>query len=74
MGDNVYECLKQFVEHRGLHQEPEKFYRRRPRTVVLTARRVEGTGSAVADAVFAVSQQYGMHLMDPSAPQVGEAV
>jgi ABC-type uncharacterized transport system fused permease/ATPase subunit len=60
MSENVYNVLKEFVTHRGLEQDPKEFYHRRPRTCIVTARRVEGPAAAVADAAFHVTQAEGV--------------
>ncbi|CAE8600391.1 unnamed protein product [Polarella glacialis] len=62
MGDLVYEILQEYVLNRGLEMDsnPYAFHTRRPRTVIVTARRVAGTGAKVADIVFNVSSELGM--------------
>merc|ERR1719253_1510589 len=42
MSDNMYAVLKEFVCYRGLEEDPKLFYHRRPRTCILTARRIAG--------------------------------
>merc|ERR1712072_313060 len=56
LGDNMYTQLKDFVQHRGLCLDKSTFYARRPRTCILSARRVAGTAQKVSDAVFYVSK------------------
>jgi len=63
MTDTLYYILKEFVENRGLEADPSDFYNRRPRTCILTARRVAGTGSEVADAVFQCTVANGLKLL-----------
>merc|ERR1712176_1194425 len=64
MGDLMYETLKSYVENRGLYLDPAQFYHRRPRTCIVSARRLDGKGSEVADAVFRVSKAHGILMME----------
>lgn len=66
LSNTVYKVLKEFVSGRGLVQDPAEFYHRRPRTCVVTARRVEGPASEVADAVFKVTKERGMEFVSVS--------
>jgi ABC-type uncharacterized transport system fused permease/ATPase subunit len=63
MADIMYTVLKEFVDNRGLEQDPSTFWQRRPRTCILTARRIDGIGAKLADAVFYVSAESGMRLL-----------
>lgn len=63
MGEVMYTVLKRFVEHRGLALRASEVYRRRPRTCIVTARRVTGPGATMADAVYHVSRDDGMRLL-----------
>jgi len=69
LSDTMYTLLKEFVEHRGLFKDPKEFYVRRPRTCLVTARRIAGTGAQVADAVFQMSQDFGLEYMPAEAQE-----
>jgi len=60
MADNIYKVLQEYVLNRGLELDPAKFHARRPRTCVVTARRIEGAAAAAVDAVFHVSEETGL--------------
>jgi len=61
--DMMYQVLKDFVENRGLDLDPKEFHNRRPRTCIVTARRAQGVGAAIADAVFNVTKDHGVTPM-----------
>jgi len=63
MEDTMYMVLKHFVENRGLVQDSRDFYRRRPRTCIVTARRVPHNDAVVVDAAYNVSREEGMQHM-----------
>jgi ABC-type multidrug transport system fused ATPase/permease subunit len=74
MADIMYQVLKDFVVNRGLEEDLNRFWQRRPRTCIMTARRIDGVGAKVADAVFYVSSEDGMRLVDmPGLPEVPHA-
>ena len=55
--------MKEFVTERGVEEDPAEFYHRRPRTCIVTARRVEGPVRAVSDAVYYVTAAEGVKLV-----------
>lgn len=63
MADSLYMYLKEFVEYRGLLLDENSFYRRRPRTCIVSSRRAAGKSSEVADAIFAVTRSTGVRLL-----------
>eukprot|EP00931_Biecheleriopsis_adriatica_P046606 TRINITY_DN26785_c0_g1_i2.p1 TRINITY_DN26785_c0_g1~~TRINITY_DN26785_c0_g1_i2.p1 ORF type:complete len:946 (+),score=170.58 TRINITY_DN26785_c0_g1_i2:30-2867(+) len=63
LADNMYAVLKEFVEKRGLEKPASSFYQRRPRTCLVTARRVAGAGARMADAVYRVTHERGLELI-----------
>lgn len=67
MADALYTYLKEFVEHRGLHLDDGLFYQRRPRTCIVSSRRIAGKAAEVADAVFAVTRGAGVKLLRAKA-------
>lgn len=60
-GDNIYDVLKKHVRERGLDQDKAKFHFRRPRTCIVSARRLMGT--AAPDMVYHVGRQPGRPVM-----------
>eukprot|EP00441_Pelagodinium_beii_P046865 CAMPEP_0197622862 /NCGR_PEP_ID=MMETSP1338-20131121/2984_1 /TAXON_ID=43686 ORGANISM="Pelagodinium beii, Strain RCC1491" /NCGR_SAMPLE_ID=MMETSP1338 /ASSEMBLY_ACC=CAM_ASM_000754 /LENGTH=930 /DNA_ID=CAMNT_0043192633 /DNA_START=111 /DNA_END=2903 /DNA_ORIENTATION=+ len=58
--DLLYSVLKDFVANRGLDMDAREFHKRRPRTCIVTARRAQGAGAAMADAVFNISKEKGL--------------
>lgn len=63
MSDNMYAVLKEFVCNRGLEEDTKTFYQRRPRTCIVSARRVAGPAAECADAVYHVSAADGLQLV-----------
>jgi len=65
LSDNMYAVLKEFVTNRGLEEksDPQEFYHRRPRTCIVTARRVAGPAAECADAVYHISAEGGLQLV-----------
>eukprot|EP00931_Biecheleriopsis_adriatica_P060469 TRINITY_DN36324_c0_g1_i2.p1 TRINITY_DN36324_c0_g1~~TRINITY_DN36324_c0_g1_i2.p1 ORF type:complete len:903 (-),score=130.73 TRINITY_DN36324_c0_g1_i2:61-2769(-) len=63
MADSMYSLLQEFVHLRGLGMDAKEIHNRRPRTCIVSARRIAGTGAKVADAVFTYSAETGLrHL------------
>eukprot|EP00746_Dinoflagellata_sp_MGD_P142563 gnl/MRDRNA2_/MRDRNA2_75508_c0_seq1.p1 gnl/MRDRNA2_/MRDRNA2_75508_c0~~gnl/MRDRNA2_/MRDRNA2_75508_c0_seq1.p1 ORF type:complete len:346 (-),score=51.44 gnl/MRDRNA2_/MRDRNA2_75508_c0_seq1:372-1334(-) len=61
LGENTLACLRKFVDHKGLEQDPKQRGMRRPRTCIITAARIAGV--LIADKVFEV-QKDGVFLRD----------
>eukprot|EP00927_Polykrikos_kofoidii_P056757 TRINITY_DN50835_c0_g1_i1.p1 TRINITY_DN50835_c0_g1~~TRINITY_DN50835_c0_g1_i1.p1 ORF type:complete len:970 (-),score=116.83 TRINITY_DN50835_c0_g1_i1:109-3018(-) len=68
-GAGVYRMLKDFVINRGIELDTKSIYDRRPRTCFITARRLCGAGSRVADACIYVTQEDGMKLIRRQSEQ-----
>eukprot|EP00931_Biecheleriopsis_adriatica_P031991 TRINITY_DN18707_c0_g2_i5.p1 TRINITY_DN18707_c0_g2~~TRINITY_DN18707_c0_g2_i5.p1 ORF type:complete len:490 (-),score=55.60 TRINITY_DN18707_c0_g2_i5:164-1456(-) len=62
MAEMMCRLLRKFVHQRGLAASLEDIHSRRPRTCIISARRVAGTGAQVADAVFLYSSAGLKHL------------
>lgn len=57
---NIFGVIKEFVEQRGISEDPSDRHLRRPRTCVLTSDRHE---IDVADCVYVVSESKGVQLL-----------
>lgn len=64
MGDNLYQVLKMYVRDRGIFQDKARYWIRRPRTCILTARRVSGSGASFADETYYMSRTTGIVKME----------
>merc|ERR1712193_372195 len=52
LAENIFTCLRKFVDDKGLEQDPALIGSRRPRTCIITAARISGV--KIADKVFHV--------------------
>mmetsp|Transcript_105486 Transcript_105486/g.187599 ORF Transcript_105486/g.187599 Transcript_105486/m.187599 type:complete len:243 (+) Transcript_105486:2-730(+) len=66
MSDLMYTVLKDYVDNRGL-ECGGNVHGRRPRTCIVSARRIAGAGAQVADAVFTVSKKLGLRHVAKTA-------
>eukprot|EP00928_Gymnodinium_smaydae_P036970 TRINITY_DN25742_c0_g5_i2.p1 TRINITY_DN25742_c0_g5~~TRINITY_DN25742_c0_g5_i2.p1 ORF type:complete len:958 (+),score=133.43 TRINITY_DN25742_c0_g5_i2:84-2957(+) len=63
----TYGAMNEFVQQRGMIQDKAKFYMRRPRTCIVTCRRVGSDASKLVDAVYYVSERVGIIKVPDSA-------
>eukprot|EP00746_Dinoflagellata_sp_MGD_P157974 gnl/MRDRNA2_/MRDRNA2_86357_c0_seq1.p1 gnl/MRDRNA2_/MRDRNA2_86357_c0~~gnl/MRDRNA2_/MRDRNA2_86357_c0_seq1.p1 ORF type:complete len:1049 (-),score=171.30 gnl/MRDRNA2_/MRDRNA2_86357_c0_seq1:95-3241(-) len=63
---NTLNVLREFVDQRGVEQDPSTLYHRRPRSCIVTAGRAANVG--VFDAVFQVDGTNGVTKVEVEAP------